>query len=187
MPRGLPLSRRSIVICLPMKRFMLKLLYYYFASHLPRSCLPHVGRLSKAIRYAICRRLFSECGSNVNIEALAGIGDGREIRIGDNSGLGFNSFIGKPVTIGKDVMMGPHVTYPPSFTLLRTHRRQHWIAGLHEASGATDLRRRLVWKQRYGIAWLQADRQGGHNRRGCCRHAGCSRLCHRWRLTRSGA
>ncbi|MFW9873827.1 MAG: acyltransferase [Candidatus Thorarchaeota archaeon] len=86
------------------------ILYYGFAAHLPKSNRPYSFRLSKPIRYALCKNLFKKCGENVNIEKGAYFGDGRNICIGDNSGLGVNCKIQQNVKIGNDVMMGEDVT-----------------------------------------------------------------------------
>lgn len=93
------------------KRFLLHLIYFLFASRLPSGCFPvaGIGKFSRYLRYTICRHLFDECGVNVNIEHRAHIGNGKGIRIGDNSGLGVRCVVGTPLTIGKDVMMGPDV------------------------------------------------------------------------------
>ncbi len=61
------------------------------------------------MRRWICRRLFLECGENVNVEVGAEFGDGSQVRIGDSSGLGVACRIHGPVVIGRDVMMGPEV------------------------------------------------------------------------------
>ena len=83
-------------------------LYYGFARHLPVSYKTYTFG-AKKIRYWICKPLFKKCGKNVNIEHGARFGSGRQLEIGDNSGLGVNCSISPPVIIGKDVMMGPDV------------------------------------------------------------------------------
>ena len=45
---------------------------------------------------------------NVNVERRASFGTGRNIEIGDNSGIGINACIPSNTKIGKDVMMGPN-------------------------------------------------------------------------------
>jgi maltose O-acetyltransferase len=45
----------------------------------------------------------------VNIESAAYFGSGRDISIGDNSGIGVNAFISGTVSIGRNVMMGNDV------------------------------------------------------------------------------
>ena len=52
-------------------------LYYGLAIHLPGS-YSFMGKLfrAKAIRYALCRRIFLKCGKNVNIEHGCNFGSG---------------------------------------------------------------------------------------------------------------
>jgi maltose O-acetyltransferase len=83
-------------------------LYYFIARHLPGSDTPYsLG--SKRIRRLLCKGIFESCGRNINVEHGAFFGSGRDIRIGDNSGLGLNCRVNGPLTIGRDVMIGPDV------------------------------------------------------------------------------
>jgi maltose O-acetyltransferase len=86
------------------------LLYYGFARHLPYSPRPYALG-SRRIRYQICRRMFRSCGVDVNVEHGALINSGRDIDIGDRSGIGLNAFISGPLVIGRDVIMGPNCTF----------------------------------------------------------------------------
>jgi maltose O-acetyltransferase len=90
-------------------------LYYFFARHLPVSYKPYAFG-AKRIRYWVCRHLFAKCGKSVNVEHGADFGSGRDIVIGDNSGLGINCVVRKAI-IGDNVMMGPDV-----FFVTRNHR-----------------------------------------------------------------
>lgn len=83
-------------------------LYYSFARWLPCSYSKWGGRISKQIRYRLCRHIFEYCGNNVNIERGASFGAGNKIRIGDNSGIGINASIPDGTIIGDNVMMGPN-------------------------------------------------------------------------------
>ena len=76
-------------------------LYYGLAIHLPGS-YSFMGKLfrAKAIRYALCRRIFLKCGKNVNIEHGCNFGSGLEIEIGDNSGMGIDCTLPSNVKIG---------------------------------------------------------------------------------------
>lgn len=47
-------------------------------------------------------------GKNVNIEHGAWFGSGKDVEIGDNSGIGINCHILNNTKIGNDVMMGPN-------------------------------------------------------------------------------
>jgi maltose O-acetyltransferase len=64
---------------------------------------------AKHIRGFLCRGIFKSAGKNINIEHGAYFGSGRDIEIGNNSGLGFNCRVYGPLKIGNDVMMGPDV------------------------------------------------------------------------------
>lgn len=84
------------------------LLYYGITRHLPDSTVP-CGAIFRLARYHSCRRLLQRCGGNVNIERGAYIGCGRDISVGDHSGIGIRAWIGRGTTIGSRVMMGPEV------------------------------------------------------------------------------
>jgi len=90
--------------------------YYGFARHLPASN-HRFGGWACSVRYIVCRGLFKKCGINVNIEKGAYFGDGSEITIGDNSGIGVDCQIYGEVNIGNDVMMGPE-----TIILTRNHK-----------------------------------------------------------------
>jgi maltose O-acetyltransferase len=87
------------------------LLYYYFAYYLPATNGPGWGHRLRArkIRRFICSRIFMKCGKDINVEKGANFGDGTEIEIGCNSGIGVNCMLQGQVKIGNDVMMGPEV------------------------------------------------------------------------------
>jgi maltose O-acetyltransferase len=55
--------------------------------------------------------MFRSCGRNVNVEHGALINSGRDIDIGDRSGIGLDAFISGPLIIGRDVIMGPNCTF----------------------------------------------------------------------------
>ena len=84
-------------------------LYYFFARHLPCSTVPYsLG--SKYVRGFCASLMLDKCGKNVNIEHGAFLASGKDIEIGDNSGVGLNCRIAGPLSIGNDVMMAPGVT-----------------------------------------------------------------------------
>lgn len=87
-----------------MKKTVCLVLYYGIARYLP----PSKFKLFKKIRYMLCRHIFAECGKNVNVERMAYFGNGREIKIGNNSGIGINAHILNNTIIGNDVMMAPN-------------------------------------------------------------------------------
>lgn len=85
-------------------------LYYFIARHFPASySLSFIGRFSKRFRAFCCKNIFHAIGKNVNIEKGAYFGSGRQIVIGDYSGIGVNCSVPSNIHIGKDVMMGPDV------------------------------------------------------------------------------
>ncbi|AUS98229.1 acetyltransferase [Clostridium thermosuccinogenes] len=91
-----------------LRYYLCMALYYLFARHLPATDMPYnLG--SKKIREILCRGIFKKTGRNVTIEHGAYFGSGRDIEIGDNSGLGLNCRVNGPLKIGDNVMMGPDV------------------------------------------------------------------------------
>ncbi len=89
------------------KRLFFLMLYKLILSRLPASSSPFLGRPSKALRAWACRHLFLRCGRNVNIDRMVSFGLGRNVEIGDSSGVGRNSSITEHIRIGDDVMIGP--------------------------------------------------------------------------------
>ena len=82
--------------------------YYFFARYLPSSG-SRFGKWARPVRRWTSQALFKHAGRNINIEKGAYFGDGRQIEIGDNSGIGENCQVCGPVKIGDNVMMGPEV------------------------------------------------------------------------------
>ncbi len=91
-----------------MRRLFYLAIWHLAASRLPGTNAPG-GRAFKWIRFLVCRRLFKECGANVDIGRKVSFGSGQKISIGENSGVGVNSLLAGTVRIGKNVMMGPDV------------------------------------------------------------------------------
>lgn len=90
------------------KKTILLVLYYGLARHLPASSC-RLGRWARPIRRFLCKRIFKSAGKNLNVEKGAYFGDGSEIEIGDNSGIGLRCQLLGAIQIGGDVMMGPDV------------------------------------------------------------------------------
>lgn len=84
------------------------LLYYALAVHLPESDRP-MSFGAKRLRRFLAVRIFPRTGSGINVEKGAYFGSGKEIEIGDNSGIGIGARVQGPLVIGRDVMMGPEV------------------------------------------------------------------------------
>ena len=91
--------------------FFCLVFYYAFARFLPVSYSRIGGGISSSIRYWCCKNIFKEIGQNVNIERGAKFGSGKDIEIGDNSGIGINCELPNNIKIGKDVMMGPKCVF----------------------------------------------------------------------------
>ncbi len=87
------------------KKVICLFIYYSVARYLPRS--NSFFRIGKRVRYILCKQIFKYCGNNVNVERLANFGSGRDIEIGDNSGLGIDCEVPSNLKVGKNVMMGP--------------------------------------------------------------------------------
>lgn len=86
------------------------LLYYALATYLPSSTTPFVGRLSKAIRSWLCRRLFVSAGHNINVDRKARFGR-NAVTLGNNSGLGEDFHLQNcSLVVGDNVIMAPCVT-----------------------------------------------------------------------------
>lgn len=84
------------------------IIYYCFARYLPGSD-SRFGRWARPLRCCVTKSLFKHAGRNINIEKGAYFGDGSQIEIGDNSGIGINCQVCGPVKIGDNIMMGPEV------------------------------------------------------------------------------
>ena len=83
-------------------------MYYLIARFLPKYPIPGY-QLAYKIRYVLCKNIFECIGHNVLIKRNAYFGDGRKIRIGDNSQIGINCVMDNDISIGRDVVMGPDV------------------------------------------------------------------------------
>jgi maltose O-acetyltransferase len=82
--------------------------YYCFARYLPASD-SRFGGWARPLRRWITQALFKRAGRNINIEKGAYFGDGSQIEIGNNSGIGVNCQVCGLIEIGDNVMMGPEV------------------------------------------------------------------------------
>lgn len=84
-------------------------IYYAFAYYLPSSYSKFGGTFFNWIRIFCVKRIFKKCGKISTIDTHAYFGNGREVRIGDGSGIGANNHIPNNIIIGNDVMMGPDI------------------------------------------------------------------------------
>ncbi len=88
------------------------LVYYCFAQYLPKSTNPIVGKFPQFIRRFLCKRIFTACGTGLNVENRVYFGKGADFYIGDESGLGSNfKSLNRIVTIGNYLMMGEDVLF----------------------------------------------------------------------------
>lgn len=80
------------------------MLYYALTQHLPSS-YSIWGKFWNMIRIFCCHRIFKYCGKISTIERHAYFGNGRNIEIGNYSGIGTNCVVPNNTVIGKYVMM----------------------------------------------------------------------------------
>ena len=93
-----------------MKKFWI-ILYYCLAAKLPKSTVPVLGKLAKKLRRRCAKHLFAQCGSRLNLENGAYIGNGTNILVGNDVGIGVRfkchnrcvDIVG-PLMMGEDVL-----------------------------------------------------------------------------------
>lgn len=94
-----------------MRKFCL-ILYYCFAQFLPKSTMPVLGKVSKNIRRFLCCKLFAEAGGKLNVEQGAYFGNGKDIKVGNEVGLGKNfKMLNRTLQMGSYIMMGEEVLF----------------------------------------------------------------------------
>ena len=91
-------------------------LYYGIARYLPNS-YGFMGGLSNSIRVWLCKRIFKKAGRISTINRKVGFGSGRNIEIGDFSGIGANTSIPSDTIIGNNVIVSRNI-----FILNRNHQ-----------------------------------------------------------------
>jgi maltose O-acetyltransferase len=91
------------------KRAFLLATYYCVLQWLPSS--RRCGGLPGRLRRWCCHGLFERCGAGANIERRVFFGSGRQISLGDHSGVGVNAKLSPGVTIGDNVLMGEDVLF----------------------------------------------------------------------------
>lgn len=101
----------------PIKKIICLALYYGIATFLPDSYSNVFGKISNKFRVALCKRIFKKCGSIRTINRKVSFGSGRNIEIGDDSGIGANTQLPSNTIIGKNVMLSRRC-----FILNRNHR-----------------------------------------------------------------
>ena len=94
-----------------MLRTVALFIYYCLAYYLPPKGIPLVGRICNALRVALCRAIFDECGKGAVIERRVYFGTNNRICIGNRSGIGNNFHLqGTNLVMGDDIIMAPNVT-----------------------------------------------------------------------------
>lgn len=94
-----------------MKKIYL-ILYYVFARYLPKSTMPLIGGVIKRFRSGLCRRIFAQCGQNLNVEQGAYFGNGKDIRIGNNVGFGKSfKMLNRSLIVKDELMMAEDVLF----------------------------------------------------------------------------
>ena len=85
---------------------------YAFASQMPKSTFPVIGRLGGRMRRSLCRKLFNGTCNGLNVEKGAYFGDGSRITCGDNIGIGMNFRAhNRDITFEGLLMMGEEVLF----------------------------------------------------------------------------
>lgn len=90
------------------KRLFCLALYYGFAQYLPDSYGPikPIANASNSIRVFLVKRIFKKCGKIRTINQKAYFASGKDVEMGDNSGLGARCHIPDNTIIGSNVMVG---------------------------------------------------------------------------------
>lgn len=88
-------------------RFVCLVLYYGFAQYLPDSYGPIkvIANLSNGLRVFLVKHIFKKCGKIRTINRRVYFGTGKDVEIGDESGIGERVFIPDNTIIGRNVML----------------------------------------------------------------------------------
>ena len=95
------------------KQILFLAIYYGFAQYLPDSYSFVWGGVSNRIRVFCVKRIFKKCGHIRTINRRVNFGSGRNIEMGDESGIGArtilpsNTIIGNHVIISRDCLIWP--------------------------------------------------------------------------------
>lgn len=87
------------------KKIVCLMLYYGFATYLPDSYSNIFGKISNKLRVALCKQIFKRAGRIRTINRMVSFGSGRNIEIGDESGIGANTQLPSDTIIGNNVML----------------------------------------------------------------------------------
>lgn len=90
-------------------RYFALFVYYIIGYHLPNRECPLFGEPSRRFRAFLCRHIFEEAGSWINIQRHVKFGKNRVV-IGEGSGLGENFLLqNSELIVGSYVMTAPNV------------------------------------------------------------------------------
>lgn len=99
------------------KKIICLVLYYGIAYYLPNSYSNNIfGKISNSFRVFLCKRIFKKAGKIQTINRCTKFGSGKDIEIGDYSGIGEHVQIPSDTIIGNYVMLGRY-----SFALAQNH------------------------------------------------------------------
>lgn len=94
-----------------MRKFWL-IIYYGLAIKLPKSTMSIFGRLAQRLRYKCAKHLFAVCKGSVNLEQGAYFGNGKNIHVLGNAGIGKDfTCHNRIVTIHGELLMGEDVLF----------------------------------------------------------------------------
>lgn len=94
-----------------MKKFWL-IVYYGLAIYLPKSTRPVIGKFAKWLRAQCAKRIFAHCNGIINLEQGAYFGNGKNMYVYGNAGIGKNFVCHcRIVTIQGNLMMGEDVLF----------------------------------------------------------------------------
>ena len=102
---------------LPIKNLFCLALYYGIATYLPDSYSSFGGKIANKIRIALCKHIFLKCGSIRTINRKVCFGSGKNVVIGDGSGIGADTTIPSDIIIGSNVILSRKC-----FVLHRNHK-----------------------------------------------------------------
>ena len=127
--KGIKISFKQIV-CL--------ILYYKVAIHLPSSYSKPFGGISNKIRIFLCKRIFKKCGKIRTINRKVYFGSGRNVEMGDESGIGSNTQIPSNTIIGNNVILSRQC-----FILDRNHKYERTDIPIND-QGFKEVKRTII-------------------------------------------
>lgn len=90
-------------------RYFFLILYYAFAQYLPSSYSAFGGKIYNSFRIFCVKHIFKYCGKISTMERRAYFGNGRNVKIGNGSGIGAYNCLPNNIIIGQNVMLASGV------------------------------------------------------------------------------